>query len=116
MIEPRPLPSHFGEIDVTAPFDPHIYFTMMRSAGAHAHLQRYKFNDERFPDDNQVVCCWMSHRLGFVHGPSELHKRLFHEAMAWKNAQDKDDNKTNLFFLEIVKSKPAGNFRHDLGC
>jgi hypothetical protein len=116
MIEPRPLPPHFGEIDVTAPFDPHRYFTMLRSAGVHIYLWRHFFNDESYPDDNRVVCCWNSNRVGFVHGPSELHKRRFHEAMAWKNAQDKDDNKTNLFFLEIVKSKPAGNFIHYLGC
>jgi hypothetical protein len=30
MAEPRPVPAHFGEINITAPFDPHRYFTMLR--------------------------------------------------------------------------------------
>jgi hypothetical protein len=108
MIGPRPLPPHFGEIDVTAPFDPHRYFTMLRCTGGHPYLWRH--------EEQGVMYCQGAHRPGFLHGPSELHKRRFYESVAWATAQDKDHKKTNLFLSEIAKSKPAGNFMHYLGC
>jgi hypothetical protein len=108
MTGPRPLPPHFGEIDVTAPFDPHLYFTTLRCAGANPYLWRH--------EEQGVMYCCGGNRPGFFHGPSELHKRRFYEAVAWVNAQDKDGKKTNLFLSEITESKPSGNFIHYLGC
>jgi hypothetical protein len=98
---PRPLPPHFGEIDATAPFDPHRYFTMLRCVGANPYLWRH--------DEQGVMFCqsW--------HGSSELHRRRFYEAVAWANAKDKGNKSTNLFPSEIAKSKGAGNFIHYLG-
>lgn len=108
MSAPRPLPLHCGEIDVAAPFDPPKYFMILRSAGANPYLWRH--------GDQGVMHSIGGNRPGFFHGPSELDKRRFHEAMAWANSQDRDRKKTNLFLSEITESKAAGNFIHYLGC
>jgi hypothetical protein len=108
MNTPMPSPFHFGEIDVATPFDPHRYFTMLRCAGVNPYLWRH--------GEQGVMYCSGGNRPGFLHGPSELHKRLFYEAMAWANAQDKDSNIRNSFMSEIKKTKPDGNFIHYLGC
>jgi hypothetical protein len=102
MAGPRPLPPHFGEIDITTPFDPHRYFTMLRCSGAHPYLWRH--NEQGVMEARS----W--------HGPSPLHKRRFYEVHAWANAQDKDSSKINFYLSEIAKAKPAGNFIHYLGC
>jgi hypothetical protein len=108
MVGTTPLPPSFGEIDVAAPFDPHRYFTMLRCVGANPYLWRH--------DEQGVMYGQMATTPGFLHGPSELHKRRFYEAIAWAHAQDKDSSITNAFLAEIAKSKSAGNFIHYLGC
>ena len=104
----RPLPAHFGEIDITAAFDPHRYFTMLRCSGSVHYLWRYR--------EQGVQHCMQFYEPGMLHGPSELHKRRFYEAVAWSNTQDKDHAIVNQFFKEIVLLKPDGDFIHHLGC
>jgi hypothetical protein len=108
MSTPSPLPLHFGEIDVTAPFDPQRCFTLLRCAGANPYLWRH--------EEQGVMYCTGGNRPGFMHGPSELHKRLFHEAIDWSHAQDKDRHIQNAYIKAIVATKPEGNFIHYLGC
>lgn len=99
----KALPAHFGEIDVTAPFDPQRYFTALRCSGADPYLWRHEKNG-------------LSYCLRWPHGSSERHKRLFYDAHAWSNAKDKNQEITNLFFEEIFRSKSDGDFIHYLGC
>jgi hypothetical protein len=110
MRAPSPLPPHFGEIDVAAPFDPHRYFTMLRSTGCNPYLWRHDSNDERCINNNRVSYCEYMHQL------DESHNRRFYEAMAWANAQDGDSTILKTYLKEIVSQKPDGNFIHYLGC
>jgi hypothetical protein len=102
MARPRPLPPHFGEIDVAAPFDPHRHFTMLRCTGANPYLWRY--------GDQGVQ------EVRGLHGATDLQKRRFYEANAWANAQDRDGSKLKSYLRAIVATKPDGDFIHYLGC
>jgi hypothetical protein len=102
MFGPKPLPPHFGEIDVGAPFDPRRYFTMLRCVGGNPYLSRL-CGDAR-----------AAYSHGF-HGEGKLNKRRFYEAHAWANAQDRDHTIMNSYFRDIVQTKPDGDFVHYLG-
>jgi hypothetical protein len=95
------LPPNFGEIDVTAPFDPHRYFTMLRWTGANPYLWRHG-------EQRVLLCC------GF-NLPIDLQRRRFLEAVAWKNAQDNDSSIQKSFVNAIVAAMPDGNFKYYLG-
>jgi hypothetical protein len=97
---PQPLPPHFGEIDVTAPFDPIRYYTMLRCTG----------------DDPSINRCGESVMEGIALPlRSNLRERRFREAMAWANTQDKDRSIRNSYLKAIIATKPDGNFIHYLG-
>jgi len=103
MFGPRPLPPHFGEIDVAAPFDPHRFYTMFRCVGANPYIWRHSGKDD-------VWECL------HVPGLSKLQQQRFREAVAWANEQDRDYGIREAYFRDIVKSKPDGDFIHYLGC
>jgi hypothetical protein len=105
-VRQKTLPAHFGEIDITAPFDPNRFVTALRCSGADPYVWRY---------EGQTRYCLEFYELGIPHGPSEMHRRSFHDAHTWANAQDKDQKILNEFFREIVRSKPDGDFIHHLG-
>jgi hypothetical protein len=103
MFGPKPLPPHFGEIDIAAPFNAHRFYTMLRCTGANPYVWRH--NGEK-----TVWYCQHMHDL------SKINTRRFYEAHAWANAQDKDSSIRKSFNREIVKSKADGHFIHYLGC
>ena len=104
------LPANFGEIDITAPFDPHRFYTLLRSTGADPYLWRHKSDDERCINGNGV---WYYQSM---HDLDEPHNRRFYEACAWAGAQDRDQCIRNSFFKAIAATKPDGDFVHYLGC
>ena len=108
---PRPLPPHFGEVDTTAPFDPHRFYTLLRSVGANPYLAR--FNEQGVFFYQSAIYAWPDvwHK-----GVSKLRQPRFDDAVAWFNAQDKDRVILKSFHKSIVEKKPAGDFIHYLGC
>jgi hypothetical protein len=95
MVGPRPLPAHFGEIDVTAPFDPNIYFTMLRCVGSNPMLRR---------DAEGKV--WYS--FDELFSPTALQKRRREQAFAWASAKDSGGKKLNAFCKKLMQNQPEG--------
>jgi hypothetical protein len=101
----RPLPPHFGEIDVAAPFDVERYFTMLRCVGANPKLCRLRTEKVMFEEEFPIEGAGLS--------PTSRRRRW--AAHAWANAKDSDSSQINSYLNDIVAKKPDGDFIHYLG-
>jgi len=105
MFGARPLPPHFGEIDIAAPFDVERYFKMLRCVGANPKLCRLRTEKIMFEETFPIEGAGLS--------PTSRRRRM--AAYAWANAKDLDSNQRNSYFNDIVTKKPDGDFIHYLG-
>ena len=78
---PRPLPAHFGEIDLIAPFDATRFFTALRCAGYNPQVTR--------KDDRSLFYgfdVWRQH--------SVLQRQRIAAAHVWAGAKDPDGSQS----------------------
>ena len=101
MVGPRPLPPHFGEIDVTAPFDVEKYFAMLRCVGANPLVGR--------------ICGQNNLERSYEHSRTPIQQRREATAHAWANAKDQDSSQIDFYIAGIVRTQPDGDFVHYLG-
>jgi hypothetical protein len=103
MFGASPLPPHFGEIDVAAPFDPERYFQMLRYSGYNPYLLRY--------GGRLTVGVGLPFQGRSLSRTSQR-RRL--AAYAWADAKDPDSSQIKSYIKEIAMKKPDGDFIHYL--
>jgi hypothetical protein len=92
MFGPQPVPAHFGEVDVAAPFDAKRFYTVLRCSGMNPTVIRQK-------DDRVSVS------LDVGREETALQKKRIAAAHVWADAKDPDRKKQGAYAREILGSR-----------